>query len=180
MKKIIIGIFALVVITLLAIGGAKAAGLYYTPVDSDPRVASSTAVFVIGGTATTSTTKVTQSDGQQQISYLLAIGASTTPPTICWTNQYSNNGTDWYTEMQSTSTITHLAAEKKECILYATTTADTFLSRGADGLTHYIGRRVVVPNLDTTYTRTIFSVQPGTRARIDIRRSLKNEVILQK
>lgn len=179
MKKILI---SLIVLFSIVGGGfltAKAAGQYYNGSDPDLAPASTTASMMVGGTATS--TKTFSSDGFDQMSWLVAIGASTTPPTICWTNQYSNNAVDWYTEdtVYASSTI-HVATEKQECMLYATTSASTFLSRGIDGATHYIGRRIVVPNLGTSFARTIFSINPGAQALVDIRGIRKNQVIVNK
>lgn len=177
MKKYIIT--AVVILTILVLGNsvAKSAGLYYIP-SAAYSVASTTSTYVIGGTATT--TKTITSDGFQQVSWLVALASSSTPPTLCWKNEYSNNGIDWYTESNATSTYVHNNLEKTECWTYATTTASEFISLGSDGVTRFIGRRIIVPNLDTTYTRTLFSVNPGVNARLDVRSSLKNEVVIHK
>jgi len=179
MKKYLVSILA-IIISLGGIIFVKAGGLYYQDsTSSNANFASTTSSFIVGGTGTT--TKTIASDGFEQISWLVALASSTTPPTLCWTNQYSNNGTDWYTEDYSyASTTVHISTEKQECWLYATTTSTNFVSRGSDGLTYYIGRKIVVPNLDTVFTRTIFSINYGVNARLDIRGSLKNEVVKDK
>lgn len=179
MKKTIITVILVVVAIVAGNLAVKSAGLYYIK-SAEYDVASTTSTFLIGGTGTT--TKTVTSDGYQQISWLVALASSTTPPTLCWKNQYSNNGTDWYGEDGTyASTTAHYTADRKECWTYSSTTADTnIVSRGSDGVTLFLGRKIVVPNLDTTYTRTIFSVDPVVRARLDIRSSLKNEVILNK
>lgn len=180
MKKIkfplILG--AMLLTLFLLVQTAKAIGLYYVA-SSQTGVASTTSSYIIGGTGTT--TKTVMSDGLEQVSFLVALASSSTPPTLCWSNQYSNNGTDWYGEDQVyASSTTHIASDKQECWLYATTSASTIISRGTDGKTLFIGRKIVVPNLDTQYTRTIFSIQPGVNARLDIQSSSKNEVVITK
>lgn len=176
MKKYIITL-AIIVVGVLVAGTVTAAGLYYIP-SASYGVASTTSTYIIGGTGTT--TRTFASDGYQQMSWLVALASSTTPPTLCWRNEYSNNGTDWYTESNATSTYTHNAVERSECWTYATTSASSLISRGSDNKTLFIGRKIVVPNLDTTFTRTVFSVNPGVNARLDIRSSLKNEVVTTK
>ncbi len=175
MKKYII-----LAVAVLLLGGAaiaKAVPLHYLPSTQAGGVASSTASFVL---ANGSITKTFSSDGIQQVTWLVAMASSSTPPTLSWTNQYSNNGTDWYSEDSVyASSTTHIAAEKVENWLYATSSATTIISTGPDGVTKFIGRKIVVPNLDTQFTRTIFTVT-GANARVDIQRSLKNEVVTVK
>lgn len=177
--KYLLGIICIGAFFVFTAQVAKGITLYYLP-ESSTGVASTTASFIIGGTATT--TKTITSDGNQQISYLVALASSTTPPTLCWQNEYSNNGTDWYNEdsVYASSSPTHIVGENQQCVTYATTTASNLLSRGRDNVTLYIGRRIDVPNLSTTYTRTKFSIGATQRAMLDVRSTLKNEVITTK
>ena len=158
----------------------KSAGLYYTGTVNDNLAASTTATFIIGGNATT--TKTFNSDGYEQVSYLVALGSSTTPPTLSWKNQYSNNGVDWYNEDQVfASSTTHLSTDRTETWVYSTTTAGTnIISRGTNGVTLFVGRKIVVPNLDTVYTRTQFSISPTSHAMLDVREVKKNTVVTNK
>ena len=180
--KYIIG--SVIVLSLAVLFGnqtVKGLSLYYVPSSQSISLASTTATFIIGGTGTT--TKTFYSDGYQQNSWLIALASSTTQPTLCWINQYSNNGTDWYTQDSfnlASTTPQHVGTENQECFTYATTTATQLISKGTDNLTWYIGRKIVVPNLDTTLTRTIFSITAPGRGMLDIRSSLKNEVTLTK
>lgn len=180
MKKYILIIGIIVGILATSIPAAKALNLYYIQLYGSANVASTTSSFIIGGNSTT--TKVIGSDGFNQVSWLVALASSSTPPTLCWKNQYSNNGTDWYTEdSQYASSTIHISGNKSECWTYSTTTSGTtIISNGSDGVTQYVGRKIVVPNLDTQHTRTVFSIDPGVSARLDIRGSLKNEVKLNK
>lgn len=170
---------------IFSVSTTKAFGLYYKQVNSSSNLASTTSVFIIGGTGTT--TKTFASDGYQQLTHFIALASSSTPPTLCWTNQYSNDGTDWYTQDNNyastsagTSDTVHASSQYKECWTYATTSSSHVMSYGTDGKTIYIGRKIVVPNLDSVFTRTVFSIDPGVRARLDIRSVLKNEIIVQK
>ena len=180
MKKI--GLIAIVIafIAGISFGGVhavKAVSLYYQ--SDSMNLASTTATFIIGGTATT--TKTSISDGFGRISYLVALASSTTPPTLCWRNEYSANGTDWYEESVAlnslaTSTVS-VRTFKEECWLYATTTDETlYLSKGSDNKTIYIGKRIDVPSLSTAWTRTKFYLTAGDRARLDIKKVISNEV----
>ena len=181
MKKI--GLIAIVIafIAGISFGGihaVKAVSLYYQ--SDSMNLASTTATFIIGGTATT--TKTSISDGFGRISYLAALASSTTPPTLCWRNEYSSNGTDWYAEnvalnSSATSTVS-VRTFKEECWIYATTTDETlYLSKGSDGNTIYIGKRIDVPSLSTAWTRTKFYVNAGVNARLDVKKVISNEVI---
>ena len=180
MKKI--GLIAIVIafIAGISFGGVhavKAVSLYYQ--SDSMNLASTTATFIIGGTATT--TKTSISDGFGRISYLVALASSTTPPTLCWRNEYSANGTDWYEETVAlnslaTSTVS-VRTFKEECWLYATTTDETlYLSKGSDNKTIYIGKRIDVPSLSTAWTRTKFYLTAGNNARVDIKKVISNEV----
>jgi len=168
MKKYIIGLA--IVLGFLTVTVVKAGPLYYLPSSQAGGVASTTATFVASGT--TITGRFT-SDGVEQVSYLVALGSSTTAPILSWVNQYSNNGTDWYTD------TTGYASTTANYWAYGTTTGQTIISNGSDGVTKFIGRRIDVTNLGTTHTRTVFTVTGGN-ALIDIQRSLKNTVITTK
>lgn len=184
MKKL--GLIAIIIAFLAGIsfGGVKAVkavSLYYQ--SDSMNVASTTATYIIGGTGTT--TKTTISDGFGRISYLVALASSTTPPTLCWRNEFSANGTDWYAEnvalnSLATSTV-GVRTFKEECWVYATTTDTTLqLSTGSDGKTIYIGKKVDVPSLSSAWTRTKFYVNAGVNARLDIKKVVSNEVIQTK
>lgn len=181
MKKfklpLILGAIALV--AFLIIKTASALNLYYQ--QSSPRgtVASTTASFMIGGTSTT--TKTIATDGYEQLSFFVAIGSSTTPPTLTWKIEHSNNATDWYGEDQTYASSTiHTQATRTDSWKAATSSDSTILSRGTDGKTLFVGRKIVIPNLDSQYTRVSFSIGAGERAMLDIHSSLKNEVVLTK
>lgn len=184
MKKI--GLIAIIIAFLVGVSflgnqTVKAISLYYQ--SDSMNLASTTATFIIGGTATT--TKATVSDGFGRISYLVALASSSTPPTLCWRNEFSSNGTDWYAEnvalnSLATSTV-GVRTAKEECWLYATTTETSlYLSTGTDGKTIYVGKKVDVPSLSSAWTRTIFYLTAGDRARLDVKKIVSNEVIQTK
>lgn len=168
MKKYIIGLIIVMALVLTTVG-VKAAALYYLPSSQIGGVASTTAAFVAVGSTVTGTFS---SDGIEQVSFLVAMGASTTQPILNWMVEYSNNGTDWYSD------TTGVASSTANYWLYASTTG-TIISKGDDGLTYFVGRRIDVTNLATTYTRVIFTVTRAN-AYVDIQRSLKNTVVMTK
>jgi hypothetical protein len=171
MKKYLSIIAAIVLLIGFFTVGAKAAALYYVPSAQYGAVASSTSAYVLAGTSITNTFS---SDGYEQVSYLVGVGSSTTPPVVSWKAEYSNNGTDWYAD----STLS--ASSTANYWLAATTTAGaTIISKGTDGVTLFVGRRIDVANLSTQYTRVTFSLT-GAAARVDIQRSLKNTVVIHK
>lgn len=188
MKKIyIITPIILVAVFVLSFTVVKAVPLYYLPSAQFGGVASTTASYIIGGTGTSTLTKTFSSDGIEQASWLVAVASSTTPPTLCWKTEFSNNGTDWYgTDNFLASTtvdsaiLSHNAGERSDCWKASTSTASTIISRGSNGVSLFVGRKIVISNLDTTHTRIIFAVNPGVNALVDIQRSLKNTVVTTK
>lgn len=174
MKKNII--IAIAVILFGIAGSVTAAGFYY-PSSNSNNVASTTASYVL---ANGTVSKTIISDGIEQVSWLVAFASSSTPPTLSWTNFYSLNGTDWYAEDQTyASSTAHVSSEKVENWVYATSSATTILSNGSNGVTKFIGRRIVIPNLGTLYTKTIFTVT-GANAMLDVRSATKNQVVISK
>jgi hypothetical protein len=181
-KKFLIVLGSMFLTFFLILGTVKAANVYYQAI-SGVGVASTTAVFQIGGQATT--TKTFSSDGYGRVSYLISVGASTTPPTLCWRNEFSDNGTDWYAESvalnaTATSTISVRTA-REECWIYATTTdTSLFQSLGSDGKTVFIGKKIDIEGLKTGHTRTKFYLNNANRARVDVKTIVSNEVIITK
>lgn len=177
-KKFIIVLSAMVITAFLVAGVAKAVNVYYQA-DGAPNVASTTATFQIGGLATT--TKTSSTDGFGRVSYLVAVASSSTVPTLCWRNEFSDNGTDWYGEFATSTNTTGTVTNKVECWTAATTSDITnFISRGTNGVTIYIGKRVDVLGLNTGLTRTIFYLNNAQRAMVDVRKVISNEVIIAK
>ena len=159
----------------------KSASRYYALINPTPNLASTTATFIIGGTSTT--TKTFDSDGYEQATFLVAMASSSTPPTLCWKTQYSDNAVDWYSEDYTyASSTSHLSPDPQSCWLYSTTTAlgTNIISQGRDGVTTFLSRKIVIPNLDTNYTRTQFSISSQNRAMLDVRVVRKNTVITSK
>lgn len=169
---------------LVGVTAAKSATLYYLSNSNPNKTATSSTTYIVGGTGTTTVTF--NSDGFEQASYLISLASSTTPPKLCWRNQFSNDGTFWYGEDETyASTTVSNSNEKENCWTYASTTYPATskyaqLTSGAVGTEVYLFRKVTVKNLDTAHTRTIFYVSPGVNARLGIERNLKNEVIVQK
>lgn len=168
----------------------KAGALYYINNSVIGKTATSSTAYIPGGTATT--TVVFQSDGYQSASYLISLASSTTPPTLCWRNQFSNDGAFWYAESDITDTATSTLAttylpstSRERCFTYASSTEPATSNRaqltgGAAGTEVYVFRKVSVPVLDTLYTRTVFYINPGVKARFGVERNLKNEVVVTK
>lgn len=173
---IVVGIFALVVTVLATVTVSKAAIFYYGS-DRNIDVASTTAQFVL---ANGTVTKTFGSDGFEGASLLVAIASSSTAPTLCWSNQFSDNGTDWYSEdsIYASSTV-HVATQRSDCFIYSTSTGTTLISTGSDGKTVYVGKKIDVNNFNTVMSRTIFTVT-GANARLDVRVNKKNEIVISK
>lgn len=179
-KKTIISIafIALFVVGFSFINKAKAFNGYYITNQGWGVLASSTAKYVIGGTATD--TEQTNTDGLQKVSYMVAVGSSTTPPTVCWRTQYSDNGLDWYGQQQSTTTYTENPVDTSDCWTVATTSASTVMSTGPTGKELIIGRKITVDGIDTQFTRTLFSINPGVNVVLDVEQNKSNQVIINK
>ena len=177
---IIVGLFFSVVV--------KSATFYYLHDSNVNKTATSSTSYIIGGTSTT--TKTVLSDGYEQISYMISLASSTTPPQLCWRNQFSNDNNFWYGEdaelTTNATTTTHVRTAKEHCWVYASSTDPTtsnqaqLVGGGNNGKEIYVFKKVVVPNLDTPYTRTVFSITPGANARLGVEINKKNELVLQK
>ncbi len=193
MKKYLLS-FALVLVlsgaAFVGVPKAKGALLYYHNNSQIGKSATSSSAYIIGGNGTT--TQTFQSDGYQNASYMIELASSTTPPTVCWRNQYSNDGTFWYSQgditdvsTSTTATVFVPSTPKETCWTYASTTApatsqNAQLTAGADGKEVYVFRKISTPVLDTLYTRTVFYINAGVNARLGVERNLKNEVTTSK
>ena len=162
----------------------KAIALYYVPVGLvNGKTATSSTAFIKGGLATT--TVVSTSDGIEEISYYVTLTSSTTPPTLCWQNEYSNDGSFWYSEDAkfSSSTIS-IGGAVENCWVYASTTPTSATSSrmvtGADGKEIALFKRIDVKDLNAQFTRTLFYVRPNIDSRVGVERSFKNQVITTK
>lgn len=183
MKKyiIIIASVALILFGIISIPNVKSAALYYLPQGvSGDTSATSTTAYLTGGTGTT--TKTFSSDGVEQVTFLVSLFSSTTPPTLCWKSEGSNDGTRWYgVDSTYASSTVHIQDSSEHCWTYASTTGILpQVTIGADGKEIGIRRKIIVDNLDTLNSRTIFYVRPGVAARLGVETSLKNEVITTK
>jgi hypothetical protein len=179
MRNKILGTIILVaVIGLFSYSSVKAFNAYYQTDQKQGVLASTTAVYMVGGMATTS--EYTISDGIESVSYMVAIASSSTAPTLCWQNLYSNNGYDWYGSDQASSTIAHQSSDVVECWTAATTSSSIIISRGTTGDELFIGRRIIVSGLDTQYLATNFWVTAGQKVRLDIIKNIKNSVVVNK
>lgn len=171
---IIVGIVVLGITVLTT--GTKAAIFYYGS-ERNIDVASSTSQFVL---ANGTVTKTFASDGFEQASMLVALASSSTAPTLCWSNQFSDNGTDWYSEDNTYASSTlHVGTQRSDCFTYSTSTGTTIISTGSNGVTNYVGKKIDINNFNTVMARTIFTVT-GANARIDIRVNKKNEIVILK
>jgi len=171
---IIVGIVALAIVVLAT--GTKAAIFYYGS-ERNVDVASTTAQFVL---ANGTVTKTYSSDGFEEASLLVALASSSTAPTLCWSNQFSDNGTDWYSEdtIYASSTL-HVGTQRSDCFTYSTSTGTTIISNGSNGVTRFVGKKIDINNFNTVMSRTIFTVT-GTNALLDVRVNKKNEIVILK
>lgn len=171
---------ALVMIAIILVANyskVKAFVAYYMTDQPLGTLASTTASYKVPGVSTT--TEYTLTDGIEQVGYLVAIGSSTTPPTVCARTEYSNNGLDWYGSNQATSTFTESIAPVQNCWTYASTTGATIMSTGPTGKENLIGHRFVVSGIDSQYIRTLFPVT-GSNVVLDVVQNTKNAVVVNK
>lgn len=184
-QKMVTGIAGILVVVALALAISfsyqiKIAGAITPRYPSDD-VATTTTTFLKVGTSATTTPSNT--DGYEQLSYFVILGASTTPPTLCWRNQFSFDGIDWYAEdkevTSNASTTVHVMDGREDCWTYASTTGKSYSITGTSSV-KYITKKIVVPNLDSTFTRTIFYLSSGGDALISVKSALKNTLILPK
>lgn len=174
-KFLIIGVIFALVVTVLAT--ASKAAIFYYGSERNADFASTTAQFVL---ANGTVTKTFGSDGFEKASLLVALASSSTAPTLCWSNQFSNNGTDWYSEDDVyASTTVHIGTQRSDCFTYSTSTGTTLISAGSDGKTVYVGKKIDISNFNTVMSRTIFTVT-GANARLDVRINKKNEIVILK
>lgn len=184
MKKTYIVLGLIFSLLLLAGGTVKAVNVYYQANRSNG-AASTTATYARQSTATSTNMQTFSSDGYSRVSYLVALGASTTPPTLCWSTDYSDNGVDWYADnialnANATSTV-NVRTFKEDCWVYATTTdQSTYVSKGSTGDTIFLGKKIDVTGLSTGLARTRFYITSAAGALLDVRRIVSNEVILTK
>lgn len=164
---------------LLLVGGtvAKSAGLLYPTYRG---TATTTLSYVIGGYSTTTVTSGT--DGLNSIAYLVTFSSSTTPPTLCWQNQFSENNVDWYAEDDSANASSTISVVdgKENCWTYSSTTdlsSKITLSPSGLATTTYLFKKIVVKDLDTPITRTKFYVRPGVSANLSIKSIIKSSVV---
>lgn len=158
--------------------------LYYNNTSVIGKTATTSTSYIIGGNATTTDSFV--SDGYEKVSYMLSLASSTTPPTVCWTVQSSNDNSFWYAkdmDQNYASTTSHTSNGQQDCYTYSTSTQDNTLVRqtgGALGTEIYTFKQIEIGSLNTVYTRVKFYVLSGVSARLGVERNLKNEVILTK
>ncbi len=138
--------------------------------------------FALASAGSFATTTV-QTDGAEQLTLLVMVGSSTTPPTLSWRVQYSSDGIDWYDEdmllgVNSTSTA-HVRDGAIHTWAYSSTTANQTIVNGSNSV-KFITKRIVIPNLDTTYTRIVWHNGAGGNLLLNVRPSLKNEYVLPK
>lgn len=179
MKKIIL-VGTVVAVACLAYGLtniAKSAGLLYPTVRT---TATTTLTYVIGGYSTTTASLPT--DGIDRISYLVTLGSSTTPPTLCWQNQGSDNNVDWYAEdtnANASSTIS-VVDGKENCWTYSSTTdlsSKVTVSPSGLATTTYLFKKIVVSGIDTPMTRTKFYVRSGVNASLSIKAIVSSDIV---
>jgi hypothetical protein len=171
-----VGIIVLGSLVFMA-GNTKAFNGYYKA--SNPyALASTTAVY---RAANATTTIVTDVDGLQQMSYLVAVASSSTVPVLCWQNEYSNNGSDWYSQdFTYASSTSHFnqSSVYQDCMSFATSTNSTIFSKGNDGKTNFVGRRITIDRMDSQYVRTSFV--NSVASMVDVQTSVKNDVVVNK
>lgn len=175
-KKLLILVSVIALVVTVLATGTKAAIFYYGS-ERNVDVASTTAQFVL---ANGTVTKSFASDGFEKASFLIALASSSTAPTLCWSNQFSDNGTDWYTQdsLYASSTL-HVGTQRSDCFTYSTSTGTTIISNGSNGVTRFVGKKIDLDDLNTVFTRTIFTVT-GANALLDVRTNKKNEIVILK
>lgn len=173
-KLLIIGIAIVVIVALVS--GSKAAIFYYGS-GLNVNVASTTSQFILANGVATTTFST---DGYESTSLLIALASSSTAPTLCWVNQFSDNQVDWYSEdsLYASSTL-HVGTQRSDCFTYSSSTANSIFSSGSDGVTRFIGKKIEVSNHNTIFGRTIFTVT-GANARLDVRLNKKNQIVILK
>lgn len=180
--QLVVGLIALTIIAIFGFNYrvqiAGAIGFKYQPVV--PGTATST-VFMKGSAGAVATTTV-PTDGGEQLTLLVMLGSSTTPPTLGWRVQYSNNGVDWYDEdvASTTAGVTdHVIAGASNRWIYSSTTANQTIVAGANNV-KYVTKRIVIPALDTSYTRIVWLASSGGDALLSVIPQVKNEYVLPK
>lgn len=150
---------------------------------------------IVGSTATTTTTFAKASagafstttvatDGVQQVSFLVMLGSSTTPPVLNWRVQFSDNGVDWYDQDALTTTDVatstyHVASGAVHVWNYSSTTANQSITTGTNSV-KFITKKIVVQNLDTAYTRVVWLNQAGGDVLLNVLPIIKNEYVFPK
>lgn len=160
---------------------AQAIGFRY-PIENESQ-ATTTATFLRSGAGATATTTVV-TDGEEQLTLLVMLGSSTTPPVLSYRVQYSYNGIDWYDEDSMTTTniattTYHVSSGFVHVWPYSSTTANQTIIDGTNSV-KFITKKIVIPNLDTVYTRIVWINGTGGDALLNVRYSTKNTYILQK
>lgn len=160
---------------------AKAFGLRYIP-DQTTATTTPYQTFAKASVGAFATTTV-NTDGAEQLSLLVMLGSSTTPPTLNWRVQYSSDGIDWYDQdvllAINSTTTPHVRDGSIDTWVYASTTANQTVVTGANNV-KFITKKIVIQNLDTTYTRIVWLNGAGGDALLNVRTSLKNTLVLPK
>lgn len=161
---------------------ASAFGFRYVP---DVTVATTTPyqTFAKASAGAFSTTTV-NTDGSEQLSLLVMVGSSTTPPVLSYRVQFSADGIDWYDQDSLTTTDVatstyHNSSGRVDIIPYASTTANQTVVTGSNNV-KFITKKIVILNLDTTYTRIVWLNGAGGDVLLNVRPSLKNTIISPK
>ncbi len=161
---------------------AGAFGFRYVP---DVTVATTTPyqTFAKASAGAFATTTV-NTDGSEYLTLLVMVGSSTTPPVLSYRVQYSGDGIDWYDEDARTTTDVATSTYQVSSGFvhiwpYSSTTANQTVVTGSNNV-KFITKRIVIPNLDTTYTRIVWLNGAGGDVLLNVRPSLKNTIISPK
>lgn len=161
---------------------AGAFGFRYQP-DSNIATTTPYQTFAKASAGAFATTTV-NTDGAEQLSLLVMVGSSTTPPVLSYRVQFSSDGIDWYdmdaltTTDVATSTY-HVSSGRVDIIPYASTTANQTIVSGSNSV-KFITKKLVIPNIDTTYTRIVWLNGAGGDVLLNVRPSLKNTIVAPK
>lgn len=185
-KKIaIIGVFVL--IGVVALFGYKKAEIVqafmgrYVP---DQTIATTTPyqTFAKASAGAFATTTV-NTDGFQDLTLLVMLGSSTTPPTVNYRLQYSPDGIDWYDEDGNTNSLATTTFNVSSGIIhswtYSSTTANQTIIAGSNSV-KFITKKILITGLDTAYTRIVWLNQAGGDVLLNVRPSTKNTYIIPK
>jgi hypothetical protein len=128
-------------------------------------------------------TTTVATDGIEQLTLLVMVGSSTTPPVLSYRVQFSSDGVDWYDEDIITTSLAtttyHVSTGAVHTWVYASTTANQTIVNGSNNV-KFITKKIVIPNMDTTYTRIVWLNGAGGDVLLNVRPSLKNEYVFLK